>query len=212
MGDDRGVYSFCMCPGGMVIPSSTEHNMLVVNGMSSARRSTPFANSGVVVQIREEDLDIERHGPLAGVELQRELERKAFEVGGGGYVAPASRVSDFVAGRASTTLADSHFRPGLSAANLNDVFPKFIVEGLRQALPRFNQDLQGYTTSEANLIAVESRTSSPLKIPRDHKTMEVIGFSGLFVAGEGPGYAGGIVSAAMDGIKVAQAVLQSMSQ
>ncbi len=209
--DDRGVYSFCMCPGGMIVPTATEPNMVVVNGMSSARRSTPFANSGLVVQV--ELADLERlgfgTGPLAGIEFQRSLERRAFEIGGGGYRAPAMRASDLVRGRASTTLPDSHFRPGLTASDLNDALPAFVIQGLKEGLRKFDTQLAGYAGDEATLIAVESRTSSPIRIPRQDGTHEVEGFAGLFVAGEGPGYAGGIMSAAIDGLRTADAILRT---
>jgi uncharacterized FAD-dependent dehydrogenase len=207
----RGIYSFCMCPGGMVIPAATEPEMVVVNGMSTARRSTPFANSGVVVQVNLHDIEREGFGtgPLAGIEFQRALERRAFTLGGANYFAPAMLASDLVKGRASGKLADSHFRPGLTPSDLRDALPKFIADDLRAAMSRFDQIIRGYASSEANLIAVESRTSSPLRIPRDPETMEVVGFPGLFVAGEGPGYAGGIMSAAIDGLKVAHRLLRS---
>jgi uncharacterized FAD-dependent dehydrogenase len=210
----RGVYSFCMCPGGMVIPAATEPEMVVVNGMSTARRSTPFANSGVVVQVNLTDIAREGFGsgPLSGIEFQRALERRAYELGGRSYFAPAMLASDLVKGKASGKLADSHFRPGLTPADLRDALPAFIAEDLRAALARFDRIIRGYASQEANLIAVESRTSSPLRIPRDAETMEVIGFPGLYVAGEGPGYAGGIMSAAMDGLKVAHALLVHASQ
>jgi len=208
----RGVYSFCMCPGGMVVPTATELDTVVVNGMSSARRSTPFANSGVVAQVELEDVvrTVGDIGPLAGVEFQRQLERAAFVAGGGTYFAPAIRASDFIRNKPSATLADTRFRPGLTPADLNDVLPRFLIKALQAGLTGFDRKLRGYTSAEANLIAVESRTSSPLRIPRDKETFEVEGFDGLFVAGEGPGYAGGIVSAAADGLKVARAVLRSM--
>jgi uncharacterized FAD-dependent dehydrogenase len=206
---DRGVYSFCMCPGGMIVPTATEPNMVVVNGMSTARRSTPFANSGLVVQV--EAKDFARDHPLAGIEFQRTLERAAFEAGGGGYFAPAMRASDLVAHRASGNLADTHFRPGLVAADLRAVLPAFVTEGIAHALVRFDRIIPGYAGRDANLIAVESRTSSPIHIPRDPETMEVPGFLGLHVAGEGPGYAGGITSAAIDGLKVASAILRVLS-
>lgn len=205
----RGVYSFCMCPGGMIVPTATEPEMVVVNGMSTARRSSPFANSGVVVQVELDDLAREGFGsgPLAGVELQRALERKAYALGGGTYRAPAIRADDFVARRASGRLADSHFRPGLVAADLEEALPRFIAAALRSGLGRFDRVIRGYAGSDANLIAVETRTSSPIRIPRDPRTLVVEGFPGLYVAGEGPGYAGGIMSAAIDGLTVAHAML-----
>lgn len=207
--NDRGVYSFCMCPGGMIVPTATEPEMVVVNGMSTARRSTPFANSGLVVQVSVADLP-QRSGtvhPLAGIELQRQLERAAFEHGGRSYHAPAMLASDLIAKRSTGRLAATHFRPGLTPADLRDVLPKFIIDGLAEGLRRFDRIISGYASSDANLIAVESRTSSPVQIPRDPRSMQVAGFSGLYVAGEGPGYAGGITSAAVDGLKVAHAVL-----
>lgn len=210
---ERGIYSFCMCPGGMVVPTSTEPEMVVVNGMSTARRSTPFANSGVVVQVTLEDLAREGFGQqaLSGVEFQRALERRAYALGGGGYLAPAMLASDFLSGRASGRVAHSHFRPGLTPADLSEALPRFVADGLRAGLGRFDRILAGYASGEANLIAVESRTSSPVRILRDRETTEVPGFPGLFVAGEGPGYAGGIMSAAVDGLRVAHALLKVLS-
>lgn len=209
----RGVYSFCMCPGGMIVPTATELDTVVVNGMSTARRSTPFANSGVVVQVELADLEREGcgTGPLAGLEFQRRLERAAFAAGGQSYRAPAMLAQDFVRKKASGRLADSHFRPGLVAADLREVLPAFVAQGLAAGLLRFDQQLRGYTSAEANLIAVESRTSSPLRIPRHADTREVPGFAGLHVAGEGPGYAGGIMSAAIDGLRTAHAILAALS-
>ena len=211
--DGRGVYSFCMCPGGMIVPTSTEPDMVVVNGMSSARRSTPFANSGLVAQVELADLRAAGYGdhPLAGVELQRDLERRAFEAGGKTYFAPAMRADDLLSGRASGALAPSHFRPGLVPCDLKDILPAFLVDSLAEGLSRFDRTLSGYASKEANLVAVESRTSSPIRIRRHPDTREVEGFSGLYVAGEGPGYAGGIMSAAVDGLRTAHAILESLS-
>ena len=213
--DGVGVYSFCMCPGGMIVPTATEPNTIVVNGMSSARRSTPFANSGLVVQVSTERLEAEGYGTdaLAGLRFQRALEQRAFEAGGGGYRAPAARVKDFLAGKSSGSLADSHFRPGLTEADLRDVLPRFLTDRMNVALRAFERRIAGYASSDAsNLIAVESRTSSPLRIPRDPETCHVAGFEGLYVAGEGPGYAGGIMSAAVDGMRVAHYMLRSLSR
>ena len=209
----RGVYSFCMCPGGMVVPTSTEPEMVVVNGMSSARRSGPFANSGLVAQVELQDLAREGFGggPLAGVEFQRALERRAFDAGGRDYKAPAMRAADLAAGRFEARLAPTRFRPGLVPEDLREVLPAFVAEGLQDALRRFDQVLRGYASSEANLIAVESRTSSPVRIPRDPATRQVPGFDGLYVAGEGPGYAGGIMSAALDGLHTGHAVLVALA-
>lgn len=203
---DRGVWSFCMCPGGMIVPTSTEPNMVVVNGMSSARRSTPFANSGVVAHVGLDDLEREGYeGPLAGVALQRDLERKAYELAGRNYFAPAMRARDLVEGRSPGSLPETHFRPGLTPVDLREVLPAFIVSSLRQAMPAFDAKIPGYASMDATLIGVETRTSSPVRIPRgdDHS---VPGFPGLYVAGEGPGYAGGIMSAAIDGLRTAHAL------
>ncbi len=213
-GIDRGVYSFCMCPGGMVVPTATEPDMVVVNGMSSARRSGPLANSGLVAQVHLSDMEAEGFGtgPMAGIELQRSLERRAFDAGGRDYKAPAMLASDLAAGRFSGQLAHSRFRPGLVAQDLRDVMPAFIIDGLAEGLRDFDRKLKGYASSDANLIAVESRTSSPVRIPRDHETRQVEGFSRLYVAGEGPGYAGGIMSAAIDGLRTAHAILLELNQ
>ena len=210
--DDRGVYSFCMCPGGMIVPTATEPGMVVVNGMSSARRSTPFANSGLVVQVELADLVRLGFGeaPMAGIEFQRALERRAFEHGGGTYHAPAMRASDLLDGRATGTVPDSHFRPGLTPYDLRETLPDFIVAGLTEGLRKFDGQLAGYASENATLIAVESRTSSPLRIPRGPESHQVEGFEGLFVAGEGPGYAGGIMSAAIDGVRTADAILRDL--
>ena len=210
---ERGVYSFCMCPGGMIVPTATEPGMVVVNGMSSARRSTPFANSGLVVQVGVADLDRMGFGtgPLAGIEFQRALERQAYDHGGHSYRAPAMRASDLVQGRATGQVGDSHFRPGLTPYDLRETLPPFVVDALQEGLRRFDGQLAGYGSDDATLIAVESRTSSPLRIVRDAETRQVEGFSGLFVAGEGPGYAGGIMSAAIDGIRTADAILRDLS-
>lgn len=211
--DGVGVYSFCMCPGGMIVPTATVPNTVVVNGMSTARRSSRFANSGLVVSVSLDELARQGfgRGPLAGVEFQHRLESLAFQHGGGTYFAPAVRADHFLAKKTSPELADTHFRPGLTPADLRDVLPAFVTQGLERGLRRFAGQIKGYAGASANLIAVESRTSSPIRIPRDERTMEVPGFAGLAVAGEGPGYAGGIVSAAVDGLKVAQAILQRVA-
>jgi uncharacterized FAD-dependent dehydrogenase len=199
------VYSFCMCPGGMVVPTATEVDMVVVNGMSTAKRSSPFANSGIVVQVHPSDFG--KGGELAGVEFQRKLERAAFVAGGSTYAAPAIRISDFMAKRSTGVLAHSHFRPALVPSDFRDIFEPSILVALRKGLSKFDSKIQGYTSETANLIAAETRTSSPIRIPRDSDSFEVEGFDGLYVAGEGPGYAGGIMSAAIDGLQVGHRVL-----
>ncbi|MCB9577084.1 MAG: FAD-dependent oxidoreductase [Polyangiaceae bacterium] len=203
---DHGVFSFCMCPGGFVVPASTEPEGLVVNGMSLSRRDSPFANSGLVVSVELEDL--EGTGPLAGVELQRRLEQAALLAGGGRLRAPATRATDFVAGRGSSTVPKSSYVPGIVATDVAEVLGPRISNRLRQALSGFDRRMRGYLTDEAVLIGVESRTSSPVRVPRDPETLESPSVEGLYPAGEGAGYAGGIVSAAVDGMRVARSILQ----
>lgn len=211
--DGRGVFSFCMCPGGWIVPAATEPDGVVVNGMSLARRDSPFANSGLVVAV--EPADWERagfRGPLGGVELQRRLERLAFQAGGGELRAPATRVSDFVARRASSSVPDSSYIPGIVASDLREVLDApglAFSDRLARALSAFGRKLRGYVTEEAVLVGVESRTSAPVRILRDESTLEAQGLAGLYPAGEGAGYAGGIVSAALDGMRVATAVIRS---
>ena len=211
--DDRGVFSFCMCPGGFVVPASTEPGEIVVNGMSLSRRDSPFANSGLVVAVEPQDVArLGFTGPLGGVELQQRVERAAFAAGDGRLAAPATRATDFLAGRASSSVPKSSYQPGLVAG---DVAPVLDASGLplaarlRQALRRFDRQLRGYVTDEAVLIGVESRTSSPVRVVRDPATLEAPGVAGLYPCGEGAGYAGGIVSAAVDGIRVAQKIVEA---
>lgn len=207
---DRGVYSFCMCPGGMIVPTATEAETVVVNGMSSAKRGSPYANSGVVVQVTPADWARLGFGEdaLSGVRFQRDLERSAYALGGGGYRVPAIRADLFVGRRSSPEVAPSNFRPGLVAADLDSLFPKFVLGALRAGLRRFDRQIRGYASAEGNLLAVESRTSSPVRILRDPESREAVGVAGLYLAGEGPGYAGGIMSAALDGLRTAHAILE----
>jgi uncharacterized protein len=213
--EGRGVFSFCMCPGGWVVPASTAPGELVVNGMSLSRRDSPYANSGLVVGI--EPLDWAKagfSGPLAGVQLQRQLERAAFSAGGGALVAPATRATDFLAGRASSTLPESSYIPGLLASDVSAVLDSVGVDlsrRLRAALSRFARSMPGYVSDEAVLIGVESRTSSPVRIPRDAHSLVSPDIDGLYPAGEGGGYAGGIVSAALDGMRVAEALVKKFA-
>lgn len=209
--EDRGVYSFCMCPGGVVVPTPTEAGLLAVNGMSYANRGSPYASSGLVAQVELADLSrLGFEGPLAGLQFQRQVEKAAYNAGGGGFVAPAARASDFQKNRASRDLPESRYRPGLVPADLGEVLPGFVKQAIQVALPRFASQIRGYDSELACLIATESRTSSPIRIPRDKTGREVPGWPGLFVAGEGPGYAGGIMSAALDGYRSGQAILESM--
>ncbi len=199
--DGLGVYTFCMCPGGIVAPCATAPGEIVTNGWSPSKRNNPFANSGVVVEIRGPKGD---GGPLSGVAYQRAVERAAWEAGGGGQIAPGQRLVDFCEGRLSSDLPPSSYPPGLTSARVDQVLPREIAERLQQGLRLFGKRMRGYWTNEAVVIAVESRTSSPVRIPRDAETLEHPTVRGLFPCGEGAGYAGGIVSAAMDGERVVE--------
>jgi len=202
--DGKGVFSFCMCPGGIIAPASTSAGELVVNGWSPSKRNNPYANSGIVVSVEEKDLSAyQKFGPLAGLYLQQQVERKAFETGGGRFVAPAQRMADFVSGRRSADLPSCSYLPGIHSASLKEVLPSFIHERLRQGFQAYGRKMKGYFTNEAVIVATESRTSSPVRIPRDPHTLQHPQVSNLFPCGEGAGYAGGIVSAAMDGERVA---------
>ncbi len=209
---ERGVFSFCMCPGGWVVPAATASGELVVNGMSLSRRDSPYANSGLVVGVEPSDWQHAGFsGPLAGVQLQRQLEQAAFTAGGGALVAPAARASDFLAERASSTLPASSYIPGLIGADLALVLDSVgigLSGRLRAALARFARSMPGYASEEAVLIGVESRTSSPVRVPRDARTLASPQIDNLYPAGEGGGYAGGIVSAALDGMRVASVLAE----
>jgi uncharacterized protein len=207
---ERGVFSFCMCPGGFIVPAATEPDGVVVNGMSLSRRDSPYANSGLVVSIEPSDLEQAGYrGPEAGLEFQRVIERAAFAAGGGAFRAPATRVTDFVDGHGSTDVPRNSYRPGTTAADvagLLDVGGVPIAGRMRQALTVFGRKMRGYLTREAVLVGVESRTSSPVRIPRDPQTFQHPEVIGLYPAGEGGGHAGGIVSAAMDGMRIARLI------
>jgi hypothetical protein len=208
----RGVFSFCMCPGGFIVPAATEPDGIVVNGMSLSRRDSPFANSGLVVAVEPEDLERAGfRGPLAGVAFQRAIERAAKVAGEQGLRAPATRASDFVRGRASSTTPATSYQPGLTPTNVADVLDATglkLSERLRRALRVFQERLPGYVSDEAVLVGVESRTSSPVRIPRNPATLVSPDLQGLYPCGEGAGYAGGIVSAALDGMRVARAIVE----
>ena len=204
--EDRGVYSFCMCPGGFIIPTPTEPGHLNVNGMSNQSRKNRFANAALVVTCDPSDF-APTGDPLAGLEFQRQIERATFLAGGGDYTAPATRLTDLVAGRGSTTLPSrTSFRPSLIAADVADVLPPFVTEAIRRAVVRFDRNLQGYLTEEAVLVASETTTSSPVRILRGADCQSV-SVAGLYPTGEGAGYSGGIVSSALDGMRVAEAIL-----
>lgn len=206
---DRGVHSFCMCPGGFIVPASTENDEVVVNGMSLARRDSPFANSGLVVTVEPEDVVQfqAEHGVLAGIAYQKELERASKKAGGGGQVAPAQRVPDFLMGRISQNLPKTSYFPGLNPAPLHEIMPQAVVSRMQAGLKLFNRQIHGYAGADALLIGFETRTSSPIRIPRRDDTLEHPEVRGLFPSGEGAGYAGGIVSAAMDGMRCAEAAV-----
>lgn len=205
--DGRGVYSFCMCPGGFVIPSATGPQQMVTNGMSPSSRGTRWSNSGMVVQVEPSDLASKgKMGPLAMLELQEELEQMAWQQGGRKQTAPAQRMADFVSGRLSSTLPTSSYAPGLVASPLHFWMPDFVSDRLRKAFEKFGKQARGFLTNEATVIAIETRTSAPVRILRDRETLQHIEISGLFPCGEGAGYAGGIVSAGVDGERCADSV------
>ncbi len=209
----KGVFSFCMCPGGIIAPASTNQNELVVNGWSPSKRNNPFANSGIVVSVEEKDVsEYKNHGPLAGVCFQENAEQKAFTAGGGKFVAPAQRLIDFCENRVSTSLPGCSYLPGIKSVLLKNVLPGFIHERLQTAFIEFGKKLKGYYTNDAVIVATESRTSSPVRIPRHSETLHHPQIKNLFPCGEGAGYAGGIVSAAMDGEKAALAAIENQSE
>lgn len=209
----RGVYSFCMCPGGFIVPALTEPGECVVNGMSPSGRNNIYANSGIVTQILEEDFaDLIPHfGPLAGMRFQQQLEKMGFAQGGGAQIAPAQRLDAFVAGKRCGETLPTSYHPGVIASDMHAWMPKFMVQALKAGFKAFDQKMRGFLTAEAQIIGIESRTSSPVRIPRGRAEEERPymhpQIDGLFPAGEGAGYAGGIVSAAVDGSVVAEATI-----
>lgn len=209
----RGVFSFCMCPGGFIVPAATAPGEIVVNGMSPSRRDSRFANSGIVVAINEPDFErYGKDGPLAALRFQAEVEQRAWNAGGKTQAAPAQRLQDFVQDRLSASLLDTSYQPGLTSVELKEVLPGFVTESLRQGFKAFGQKMKGYLTNEAQIVGVESRTSSPVRIPREDDSLEHPQIARLFPCGEGAGYAGGIVSAAMDGERCAEAVVKKYFQ
>jgi hypothetical protein len=210
--NNRSVFSFCMCPGGIIAPASTNEGELVVNGWSPSKRNNPFANSGIVVNVEEKDwLSFSGQGPLAAMYFQSAIEQKAFALGGGSFRAPAQRLTDFTNGIISSSLPPCSYTPGLQAADVPAVFPKNISRSLQQAFPAFGKKMKGYFTQEAIIVATESRTSSPVRIPRNEDTLAHPQINNLFPCGEGAGYAGGIMSAAMDGERVAEKIAEILS-
>jgi uncharacterized FAD-dependent dehydrogenase len=208
---ERGVFSFCMCPGGFIVPSATEQDEVVVNGMSLSRRDSPFANSGMVVSVETEDLaPFVEHGNLAGVQYQKSLEVTAQQAGGGMQKAPAQRVTDFLTNTISSTLPPCSYNPGITSAPLHELLPPSLARRLQGGLKDFGKSMRGYVTEDAVLVGVETRTSSPVRIPRDPQTLRHPGVDRLYPCGEGAGYAGGIVSAAIDGVRCAEAAFGAM--
>jgi len=205
----RGVYSFCMCPGGTIVPASTAPNEMVVNGMSPSGRNGQFANSGMVVEVRIDDLKPFLHfGELAGLKFQEELEKNCFKMAGESQMAPAQRLYDFVMGKNSKSLPKSSFHPGLTLSDLHVWMPSFVRERLQLGLNQMGQKARGFVSNDATVIGVESRTSSPVRIPRDADSLQHVQIKGLFPCGEGAGYAGGIVSSAVDGERCAERIAQ----
>lgn len=213
--DGRGVFSFCMCPGGIIAPAATNPEELVVNGWSPSKRNNPTANSGMVVQVEIADAikyfqhtkrKAEATDPLLMMHFQEAIERQAYQAGGGGFVAPAQRMVDFCNNKVAATLPECSYVPGVVSTDLRSVLPPFVMRSLQQGFKNFGKKMRGYYTNDAIVVATESRTSSPVRIPRDAETLQHPQIAGLYPCGEGAGYAGGIVSAAMDGEKVAAAI------
>ncbi len=203
----RGVFSFCMCPGGFIVPSATAPGEVVVNGMSPSRRDSKFANSGIVVAIDTKDFQsYSKHGALAGMYFQAAIERRACTVAGNTQQAPAQRLLDFVENKNSSRLLETSYQPGLVPVDMKEILPDFIYRSLQQGFVDFGKKMKGYLTNDAQVVGVESRTSSPVRIPRDKETLEHPQIKNLFPCGEGAGFAGGIVSAAMDGERCAEAI------
>lgn len=211
--DGRGVYSFCMCPGGIIAPCATSKEEIVTNGWSPSKRNNPWANSGIVVPVHWEDLtDYHHHGALAGMMFQKEVERKCWEAGGKSQIAPAQRMIDFVQNRLSKDLPEVSYQPGIVSVRIDDVLPNFIVDRLRKGFVLFGKKMKGYLTNDAVLLATESRTSSPVRIPRGKEFLHHPQIVNLYPCGEGAGYAGGIASAAIDGEKVSEAIFNSIKK
>ena len=196
-----------MCPGGIIAPCATSPGEVVTNGWSPSKRNNPYANSGIVVTVDEKDFQpYSKYGSLAAMRFQASIEKKAWAIGGKSQVVPAQKMADFVSGKISSSLPKTSYQPGIVSADLTEVFPPIITKSLQEAFLNFGKKMNGYFTNEAVLHATESRTSSPVKIPRDKTSLEHIQIKGLYPCGEGAGYAGGIMSAAIDGQKCAQKI------
>ena len=204
---DKGVFSFCMCPGGIIAPCATEQEEVVTNGWSPSKRNNPYSNSGIVISINQSDCEGELNDPFICLNFQKSIERKAWVLAGKTQRVPAQRLKDFMDDKLSVDFPKSSYHPGLTSVKMDDVFPLFIVNKLKKAFIEFDKKMKGFITNDAVLHAPESRTSSPVSIPRNNDTLEHPGVKGLYPCGEGAGFAGGIVSAAMDGIKVMNSVI-----
>jgi uncharacterized FAD-dependent dehydrogenase len=204
---NRGVFSFCMCPGGMIIPAATDKEQLVMNGMSNSLRNSPYANAGIVVSVNEEDAkEYAEFGALSLMKFQEATEKKMYFAAGNSLVAPAQRLTDFMRGKRSSSLSPSSYLCGVIPTDMNKILPEFMTETLKEGFKDFGRKMKGFITNESNIIGLESRTSSPVRIPRDKETMQHVQISGLYPCGEGAGYAGGITSSAIDGINVAEKI------
>jgi uncharacterized FAD-dependent dehydrogenase len=211
--EDKGVYSFCMCPGGIIAPCATAPGEIVTNGWSPSKRNNPYANSGMVVTVEVEDLEAHGFsGPLGGLQFQQVIEQKACDMAGGSQKAPAQRLLDFVENRLSRDLPDCSYTPGLVSVNMHDLFPNFISKRLVEGFKDFDRKMRGFLTNDAVIVGPESRTSSPVRIPRDRETFVHPEVAGLYPCGEGAGYAGGIMSAAIDGRKIAESIFAIQSE
>lgn len=209
--EGKGVFSFCMCPGGIIAPAATAPGEIVVNGWSPSKRNNLYANSGIVVNIEEKDVEpFSEHGVLAGLFFQKEVEQKAFTAGGGRLIAPAQRLIDFSNNKTSSSLPDCSYLPGIHSVSLKEVLPSFVHQSLQIAFKEFGKKMKGYYTNEAVVVATESRTSSPVRIPRDKEKLHHPQVLNLYPCAEGAGYAGGIVSAAMDGERLATTIAQTL--
>jgi uncharacterized protein len=208
---DYGVYSFCMCPGGIIAPCATSQQEVVTNGWSPSKRNNPYANSGIVVGLELKDFEpYKRYGALAGLQLQKDIEHQAWIMGGKTQTAPAQNLQDFMNNKLSSNLADCSYQPGTQSVQMNEVLGKQISTNLQQGFKAFNNKMRGYITNQAIIVGVESRTSTPVRIPRDKFTLQHIQLKNLYPCAEGAGYAGGIVSAAMDGVNCVNAVFQKL--
>ncbi|MCP4883449.1 MAG: FAD-dependent oxidoreductase, partial [Flavobacteriales bacterium] len=211
--NNRGVYSFCMCPGGVIAPCATAPGEVVTNGWSPSKRDQPTSNSGIVVSLDVKDFEpYQKYGPLSGLEFQKNIEQNAWKMGGESQKVPAQRLVDFTKGTLSTDIPKTSYQPGTTSVELGSLLPNFIHKTLQKGFQLFDQSMKGYLTNEAVVHAPESRTSSPVRIPRDPKTLEHVQIKGLYPCGEGAGYAGGIISAAIDGEKCAEQVMISIAK